>query len=241
MSVRSPVFTSTPFAVRRPDLCSSAFICGSDPPLPFLSPDMRIIAGKARGVPVECPPGHGTRPLLAKVREAMFDIFRVSVPDQTILDLFSGSGAFGIEALSRGAKWIVFVERDPAARQYLEKNLARSRLAEFCDVIQGNVLRCLPRLVRLGLRYRLIFADPPFPLWAQPEARMRLLELADSLADEALLEASPWLVVHHQVGDPAPDGSRHFVLDEQRRYGRSALSIYALREAGNEAKPEETG
>ena len=191
---------------------------------------MHIIAGKARGVPIECPPGHGTRPLLAMVREAVFNIFRQSVPDQTILDIFSGSGAFGIEALSRGAKWIVFVERDPKVRQYLERNLARTRLAESCDVLQGDVLRCLPRLVRLGRRYRLVFADPPYALWEQPEARARILELADSLVEEGLIEERPWLVVHHRLGDPAPDGVRHFILDEQRHYGRSALSIYAFRE-----------
>jgi len=195
---------------------------------------MRVISGRAKNVPIECPKGLSVRPMLARVRDAVFNIFRQSTQDAPVLDLFSGCGSVGIEALSRGAPWCVFVERDRRTRAMLEENLARARLAEFCDVIEGDVFRCLPRLKRLDRRYRLVVADPPYPLWDSADGRAQVLAFLDSLLAEDLLAENPWFVVHHHPRAPAPKSAGSLVLDEQRKYGNSTLSIYALKSAGGD-------
>ena len=192
---------------------------------------MHVIAGRARNVPLGCPKGTSVRPMLARVRDALCNIFQRTVADGTVLDLFSGCGSAGIEALSRGATWCVFVERDRRARLALEDNLARTRLAEFCDVVEGDVFGCLGRLRRLGRRFDLVVADPPYPLWQDDAGRADLSDLVDRLVEEGLTGAPSYWVVHHDPKAPTPQATGRWVLDEQRTYGRSALSIFALAEA----------
>lgn len=200
---------------------------------------MRIIAGKARNMRIECPPGEAVRPMLERVREAVFNLFRDAVEGADALDLFSGCGSIGIEALSRGAAWCVFVERDSKIRWGLERNLAHVRLAEFCDVIEGDACKCVPRLQRLGRRYKLVFVDPPYEMWQDADGRRRILQMLDSLADERLLTESPWITIHHMPDTPAPEETQRLRLDEQRRYGRSLISIYTLRhDRESETRPE---
>jgi len=190
---------------------------------------MRVIAGRAKNTPLECPKDRPVRPMLARVRDAVLNIFREVIRHETVLDLFAGCGAAGIEALSRGAEWCVFVERDRRARWILEKNLARTRLAEFCDVIEGDVFRCLPRLKRIGRHPRLTIADPPYALWRESKGREDLMAFLDSLVEEEVTGERPWFVVHHDPKSPAPESSRLLRLDEQRTYGHSALTIYGLK------------
>ncbi|HRU07606.1 MAG TPA: RsmD family RNA methyltransferase [Candidatus Brocadiia bacterium] len=202
---------------------------------------MRVIAGCSRNTRLECPPGNEVRPMLEKVRGAVFNIFNQVTPGATVLDLFAGCGSLGVEALSRGAAWCVFVERNPEARRFLEANLARAKLAASCDVIQGDVYRCVSRLKRLGRKFRLLLVDPPYDVWADAQGRARVLETLDSLSDEGLLAGRPWFVIHHDPRSPAPESTRTLAFDEQRRYGRSAVSIYALKGAAPaEEGPAET-
>lgn len=191
---------------------------------------MRIIGGVARNTRIDCPPGEKVRPMLAKAREAVFGIYSQALPGACVLDLFAGCGSLGLEALSRGAEWCVFVEKDTQARWTLEENLARARLAERCDVIQASVFNCIERLKRLDRRFKLVFADPPYPVWAATAERNRIVEALDRLYEEGLLTERPWLTVHHVPGSPAPEATKRYVLDEQRKYGRSLISIYTTRQ-----------
>src|SRR5947209_18243979 len=95
---------------------------------------MRVIAGSARGVPLKGPPGSGTRPTGDKVRGAIFDALAAEIVDARVLDLYAGTGALGIEALSRGAAACLFVEKASAACRVIEANLRTTRLAERAAV-----------------------------------------------------------------------------------------------------------
>src|SRR4051794_27503465 len=124
---------------------------------------MRVVAGRVKGHRLQAPRGMDTRPTSDKVREAIFGMLRDDVVDQTVLDLFAGTGALGIEALSRGAASAVFVERRPPACQSIRANLKHTRLEGEARVL------CLPverALTMLEEPFGLILLDPPY---AYPE------------------------------------------------------------------------
>lgn len=118
---------------------------------------MRIITGTSRGLPLAVPRGDATRPTSDRVREAIFSSLGTRVPGAAVLDLFAGTGALGLEAVSRGARSAVFVEQARAALDCLAKNLAK--IAPAAQVVRGDVLR---ELTRLTGPFDLIFADPPY-------------------------------------------------------------------------------
>ena len=140
---------------------------------------MRIITGTARGLPLAVPRGDATRPTSDRVREAIFSSLGARVPGAAVLDLFAGTGALGLEAVSRGARSAVFVEQARAALDCLVKNLAK--IAPSAQVVRGDVLR---ELARLTGPFDLIFADPPYGTEIAPvlaAIRQRTLLAPDGL------------------------------------------------------------
>lgn len=127
---------------------------------------MRVISGSRRGHTIEAPPGRGTRPTSDRVRENIFNILG-PIEDADVLDLYAGSGAMGIEALSRGAASAVFVERDQAAVRAIERNLDKLRL-------RGTVLRqdAIAVLAAEKRKYDLVFVDPPYEMYADLQPRL---------------------------------------------------------------------
>lgn len=121
---------------------------------------MRIISGTAGGIPLEVPKTV-TRPTQDRVRQAVFSMISELVPGATVLDLFSGTGAFGLECLSRGATSVLMVEENRNACEVIRRNLAKTRLTGG-SVRPGDVFRVLPQLRDEGRRFDLIFADPPY-------------------------------------------------------------------------------
>ena len=124
---------------------------------------MRIIAGSAGGRRLATLPGLHTRPTADRVKEAMFSVLMPYLPDSRVLDAFAGSGALGLEALSRGARSAIFVEKDRAAASVVEKNLLACGFANG-KLMKGDVLTLLPRLKNQQpeLCFDLILADPPY-------------------------------------------------------------------------------
>ena len=125
---------------------------------------MRVIAGERRGRRLLVPPGLSVRPPLARVKTSLFDILasRGLVDGAQILDLFAGSGALGIEALSRGAESVVFVERDHTALRVLEENLAANRFETRSSIVPESCSVVLPRLARRAGAFDGVFVDPPY-------------------------------------------------------------------------------
>ncbi len=148
---------------------------------------MRVIAGSAKGRTIDAPRGGATRPATDRIRETLFAILDPILGEARVLDLFAGAGTLGIEALSRGATSVTFVERSPEALKTLRKNLAATGFAESSEVVGANVLAFLEQSA-VG-PYDLVFCDPPFADVALLEATLAHPRLATALAPEAYVIA----------------------------------------------------
>ena len=183
----------------------------------------RVIAGLARGIRLDAP-GAGTRPLGDRVKQTMFAILEPDLPGARVLDLFAGSGAGGIEALSRGAQHATFVERDLAATRVIASNLERTHLAgTAADVITAEAVRWLQRRgAGPGPGYDIVFADPPY-------AEVGLLIAAlEALAP--ILAPGARVVAKHFWREELPAQVGLLASERERRFGETALTFYRLQE-----------
>lgn len=181
----------------------------------------RVIAGSARGVRLESAPG-GTRPLSDRVKQALFASLESdgSLSDG-FLDLFAGTGAAGIEALSRGADRAVFVEKSSRAAAVIEHNLKRTRLTGG-QVVRADVLRYLSAEdAGVSSRYNVAFVDPPYD---QPLVTPVLVLLGD--AERGWLGACSVVVAKHFWRDDPPERVGTLRRDRQKRFGETMLSFY---------------
>jgi 16S rRNA (guanine(966)-N(2))-methyltransferase RsmD len=178
---------------------------------------MRIIAGTARGVQLVVPRDRGTRPITDRVKETLFAILGDRVPDARVLDLYAGSGAVGIEALSRGAAQATFVERARTALAALHTNLERTRLSALARVEAADVQRFL-RETSAG-PWELVFVDPPY------EERAIVAPLRAAVPH---LAPGASLVAKHfwRTELPEVDGLEAV---RQRRFGETMLTFWEAR------------
>lgn len=181
---------------------------------------MRIVGGAWRGRGLAAPPGLGTRPTADRVRQAVFDMLlhapwggRDVVEGASVLDVFAGTGAMGLEALSRGAAFASFIESDPAALKALRANVAACRAEARVEIVAGDVFR-----VGQGRPASLVFLDPPYGQDLVPRAIARLRDVG-RIAPEALVVAETgrdetWV----------PDAP----LLAERRHGAARMLIFRL-------------
>jgi len=182
---------------------------------------MRIIAGRAGGITIKAPAA-ATRPTSDRVREALFSMLGELVPGARVLDLFAGSGALGLEALSRGAREASFVERNAAACAAIEENLRRAKLDD-ARVMRADVAAALRRLAESGAQFDLIFADPPY---AKQPGDMDLIKLL--LEDENLprvLAPGGWLSLETMVTRHAPRAIIGWNVARDRAYGSTRVLL----------------
>ncbi len=137
---------------------------------------MRVIAGKARRIPLVSPEGRETRPTTDRVKETLFNIIQDDIPGSQFLDLFSGSGGIGIEALSRGAKEAVFVEYAKKALDCIHANLDKTKLKEQAVILPTEVSHGLSRLGKMGKKFDIVYADPPYQKGYEAQILNWLLE-----------------------------------------------------------------
>ncbi len=182
---------------------------------------MRIIAGERRGRLLLGPRKGGIRPTGAYLREAVFNLLAARVPGAQVLDLFAGTGAMGLEALSRGAAAATFVDRDVAA---LRANLARLGFAGRATVIRGDGLPALARLASAGRRFDVIYADPPYA------ADLAARTLA-AVATAGLLAPGGLLLMEHHHKVPLPEASGPLGRRRALRHGETQVTLYAEAEA----------
>lgn len=138
---------------------------------------MRIIAGTARGRTIEAPKGRGTRPTLDRVREGMFGSIQFDIEGASVLDLFAGSGALGLEALSRGAADAVFCDNSPEACRVVSQNIEALGFSERAVVIASDALAALDRLKRENRSFALVLLDPPYASGVYESALEKLAAL----------------------------------------------------------------
>lgn len=123
---------------------------------------MRVISGTARGTKLLSQEGLNTRPTLDRVKEALFSIIQFKIPNSTVLDLFSGSGALGIEALSRGANFAVLADNNREAIKIITKNVENTKLLEKSKIVKDDYKVVLDNLLKSNNKFDIIFLDPPY-------------------------------------------------------------------------------
>ena len=178
---------------------------------------MRVIAGKAKGHQLKVPKGTITRPATDLVRGAIFSILETNTDDWAqVLDLFSGSGALGIEALSRGAGWVDFVEREPRCCDIIRQNLEKTKFDAQAHIYCCSVAKALSFLDK---EYSIILMDPPY-------SDSSIGNLVTQLATSKLVGANSIVVVTHSPRLLLDSTYATLKLVKEYRHGDSCIAVY---------------
>ena len=179
---------------------------------------IRIIGGELKGRKLVTVPGIETRPTADRVRESIFNILSTSVRGALVLDLFAGTGAMGIEALSRGAKSVVFADNDKTALAALSKNIMMCALESRANIIKWNILKNLNIICSFPAAFNLVFIDPPYN---KGMIQMTLSNLSKSRC----LEIGARVAIEHSPREPISANDQNFKISDQRRYGKTLVSF----------------
>ena len=180
---------------------------------------MRVITGSAKGRPLKTVKGRDIRPTSDRVKGTLFNIIGPRVVEAHFLDLFAGSGAVGIEALSRGASCCVFVDLQSAHLRVVEENLQATGLRERAELLRRDARAALVDLGHRGRRFDLIFVDPPYGQGLVPEA-LAGIDAQGLLADDG------WVICEHHGKDPVPVAAGGLHKVREVVIGETVLSIF---------------
>lgn len=181
---------------------------------------MRIISGDHRGRKLSSIRGMATRPTSDRVREALFNILGDKPANAQVLDLYAGTGALGIEALSRGAAHAIFIERSGQALTVLRKNIATCNLAASSQIVQWDITKNLDCLKPHPHAFNLVFMDPPYH---KNLVRRSLSHLSTCQC----LNADAVVVAEHETGATLEAPGSGLKLDDTRHYGQTSLSFFS--------------
>lgn len=189
---------------------------------------MRIEGGILRGRVIAAPPGPATRPTDGRTREMLFNSLGEFVIGARVLDLYAGSGSVGLEALSRGAQFCIFVENDFPAVRPLKANLKSLRLEEKSQVWAANARSSVDKLVLAGEKFDLVFADPPFTHPKEAGEIAKRIDACAALLNNQLGDLRALVVIQHSFRVELPQ-LESLELVRQKRAGESRLSFFALK------------
>lgn len=179
---------------------------------------MRVVSGSARGIPLRSVPGDTTRPILDRVKTALFDILRPKIAGARVLDMFAGSGSVGIEALSQGAEHCVFLDIEPKAVKTIRENLEATRLAAQAEVRQTDAFKYVRNTQK---SFSLIFIAPPQYKGLWVEALQTIAERPERVASGGII------VVQIDPREYEEQNLSAFEKVDEREYGNSALILYS--------------
>ncbi len=179
---------------------------------------MRIIAGTCRGRRIASPKGLNTRPTLTRIKESLFSKLQFALQGARVLDLYAGSGSLGLEALSRGACYVVFNDKDPGCCSIIKNNLETLGLAQYALVLQLDALAALTHLEK-GKAFDFVFLDPPYKSSAQ--------KALEKLFGLGLVAEGGLAVVEHIWAERPQAVDSLMELDDIRKYGDKGLSFFA--------------
>ena len=179
---------------------------------------LRIIAGEFKGKKLYSVRGKTIRPTADRTRESMFNILSHQVPGAMVLDLFAGTGALGIEALSRGAESAVFVDNSRESLSVIRRNVESCALDDRANIIKWNIEKNLNCLKSVKTGFDLVFIDPPYH-------RNLLKPTLFNLYQSNALKNGSCIVVEHASLEPIPTDLLTFELTDQRRYGKTLVSF----------------
>lgn len=182
---------------------------------------MRVIAGEYRGRRLDRIEGMEIRPTSDKVKESLFNMLGEAVIDCSFLDLFGGTGGIGIEALSRGAKHVVFIDAGIKSIKVLKGNLERLNIKAGAEVFHTDYETAIKKLYKYNKQFDIVFIDPPYSLGMAQNALV-CIEANPILAQDGLI------IVEHDSRDDMPNKVGRLALYRVKRYGNTSLSFYSI-------------
>lgn len=183
---------------------------------------MRIIAGMHKGRKLESLPGKKTRPTSGKVREAIFSICTGIVADANVLDLFAGTGAFGLEAISRGAATAVFVDSNRQGTEVIRKNISACDAGDRTHVFCADIRTGLNPVSGAGLFFDIVFMDPPYKSNA-------IRPVLENLARTPVMKKGAIIIVEHDRYEEIPTDITGMEVIDRRKYGKTLVTFFRWR------------
>jgi len=181
---------------------------------------MRVIAGQFKGRQLKAVPGKTTRPTTDKIKEAVFQILGPFFTGGYCLDLFAGSGALGIEALSRGIERGVFVDKHPKAIQTIQHNIDTLHIANQVEVFRTDAFRAINALAKRDIKFKLILLDPPY-------GKVNFEKLLNHICELGILEEKGIIYCEYDTSERLPSFVKGLNLLKEANYGKtSGISIY---------------
>ena len=181
---------------------------------------VRVISGSARGLKLNTPGDDRVRPTSDRVKESMFNIVQDWVYDSQVLDLFAGSGALGIEALSRGASQAVFCDNSLDSIKIIKSNIEKARVVDRSQIVSGDFKRCLRDMEAKNQSFDMIFVDPPY-------YEGLFEEVLDTIRSCKILKKDGIVIVEHDAKKPIGQVEGLEVYKE-KKYGITMLTFYCL-------------
>lgn len=181
---------------------------------------VRVISGSARGLKLNTPGDDRVRPTTDRVKESMFNIVQDWVYDSQVLDLFAGSGALGIEALSRGASQAVFCDNSLDSIKIIKSNIEKARVVDRSQIVSGDFKRCLRDMEAKNQSFDMIFVDPPY-------YEGLFEEVLDTIRSCKILKKDGIVIVEHDAKRPIGqvEGLEAY---KEKKYGITMLTFYCL-------------
>jgi 16S rRNA (guanine966-N2)-methyltransferase len=178
-----------------------------------------VIAGSAGGLRLNTPKGLMTRPTADKIKEALFNIIANRICDASVLDLFAGTGSLGIEALSRGAKEAVFVDKSRDCGKIIANNLSHTGFVNCSKIITSEVQTAIDRIAQANSIFDIVFLDPPY-------GKNFVDKTLKKLAFSDIINENGIVVAESHEKDELPENEGSLELIDSRRYGITVLSLY---------------
>ncbi|WP_338029056.1 16S rRNA (guanine(966)-N(2))-methyltransferase RsmD [Acetivibrio clariflavus] len=180
---------------------------------------LRVISGEAKGHKLKTPKGNMTRPTSDKVKGSIFNIIAPVIFDKDVLDLFAGTGSIGIEALSRGARRAVFVDKSRECCQIIKENLNHTKFTERAEIHAMDVCTALSMLSQMDSKFDIIFLDPPY-------GKGLVDETLACIADTDVLKQDTLIIAEHDVKDVVPECVGTLKNFRKQKYGDTVISFY---------------
>ncbi|MDA3897805.1 MAG: 16S rRNA (guanine(966)-N(2))-methyltransferase RsmD [Desulfobacteraceae bacterium] len=182
---------------------------------------MRIISGSFKGKKLFSLKGSATRPTADRVRESIFNILASNIANASVLDLFAGTGALGLEALSRGAANAVFIDSSASAVQIIQKNILACKTENRVQVIRWDIAKNINCLPPDTLAFDLVFMDPPYN-------KNYILPALKKLMKQNILKDGSTIIIEHSGAEPVPQNHPGIQLADQRIYGKTLVSFLTV-------------
>ncbi|HOW28730.1 MAG TPA: 16S rRNA (guanine(966)-N(2))-methyltransferase RsmD [Elusimicrobiota bacterium] len=190
---------------------------------------IRVMSGAARGRWLRATPeGYEVRPILNRIRKSLFDILRPRIREALFLDLYAGTGAVGIEALSEGARKVVFVDENPSSIKMVEKNVQALNFSDRAEILLGDATKSLVWLARE--KFDIIFLGPPYKD-AQKKPLTLSAKTLNRIVEAGLLKPGGMVVAQRFIKEPLEGLDPRWDRYRENKYGDSVLSFFRLKEA----------